>query len=136
MGKYTATFKTITSMNINIELTVQVIGPEKELEAIGENYAIYRRRLRLDLEPQMGMIISLKSNMVYNDDRINEFHQLMSTVEFKDLQLIIEKIIVEIGVEKTDIIRVRSADIIENTLNGFCDLGRLLIDFYGFERII
>jgi hypothetical protein len=123
-------------MKTHIELTVQVIGPDEELEAIGECYAIYLRRLSLDIPPIAGMIIALTSNLMADDSRLDEYARLHDTVELKPVHLLIERVALQVDMSNTCQVRVRAADIVEGTINGFKDLERLLTHFYGFDRIV
>lgn len=115
---------------------MQVIGPDAELESIGESYAIYIRKFALNFMPHAGLVFSLGSNLNQDNMRVEEFNRLFQSVSFKPAYLLVKDVIVEVDINDNTQIRVRTEDVIEDTLTGFKNLEKMLLDFYGFARIV
>ena len=123
-------------MKIKVEFVFNVIGPDEDLATIGECYALYRREMALDFLPAVGMGISLSALIMNDDPRADEYSRLYQSVSLRPMSFTIEKITILVGARDEQSVLVKAQDIVENDLEGFKNLERLLIDFYDFERIV
>ena len=121
---------------MNLELTIGVQAPEDELFAVNECYALYKRSLSIDFVPQIGTHISLKTDLLSDDQRFSLYENLVSSIDNKALQLVIEEVNLAVDPEDRTEVKLRSRDLFESSLQKFRNLGELLVTFYGFDRVV
>lgn len=121
---------------MEIEFTIQIMAPDEELERAGECYAIYTRKLKIDYVPQIGTILSFKSNLVPADPRQSEYADLVHNVDNSTCQFEVGKVFMYVDCNNNLDIKLRAIDIFESSLERFRKLGKLLTEFYNFDRIV